>query len=177
VRDESAEPVPDVVIKAYLLYGEALARVSTCSTQTNSNGFYRIGFDEDVAEITVRPRKTDCVFRPPQIGYYSPDGPLLNENFTATCGVLYSIRGHILDELEDPVVGVAVTIRDEETYWTNTVFSSQAGYYSIEGIVPGATYAVTPFLSGYSFEPARRRYEDLAGSYEDQDFAATATSF
>jgi hypothetical protein len=173
VRDESAGPIEDVVIKAYLVYNEALAPVSTCSTLTNSNGFYRIGFDE-VAEITVRPRKTGCVFRPPQISYYAPDAPLLNENFTASCGVLHSISGLVMDALEHPIVGVAVTIRDEETYWTKTVFSNQAGFYMIEGIVPEATYVVTPFLSGYTFVPPRRRYDNLVGDFENQDFMATA---
>lgn len=177
VRDKSAKPVPDVTIKAYLVLADAFAPVTTCSTKTNSSGFYRIGFDDAVVEIIVRPRKPDCVFRPPQISYYSPGGPLLNENFMATCGVLHSISGHILDTREHPVVGVAVTIRDDETHWTKTVFSSQSGFYSIQGIVPGASYAVTPFLSGHSFDPPRRVYETLARDFEDQDFIATVESF
>jgi hypothetical protein len=173
VKDLLSKPVPDVTIKAYLIYADALAAVSTCSTKTNSGGFYRIGFDDAVVEIIVRPDKSDCVFRPPQISYYSPGGPLRNENFTAFCGILHSISGHVVDTRGDPVVGVAVTIRDDVSHWSKTVFSGGAGLYLIRDVVPGAAYAVTPFLSGYNFDPPRRVYENLAQDFEGQDFVAS----
>ena len=66
----------------------------------------------------------------------------------------------------------AVTIRDDVSHWSKTVFSSQDGFYEIRDIVPEATYAVTPFLSGYTFDPPRRVYENLAQDFEDQDFTA-----
>lgn len=172
VRDELKGPVSDVSVKAYLVYADALLSVMTCSTSTDADGFYRIGFDDAVVEITVRPRKSECTFRPSQISYHSPAGPLLNENFTAFCGVLHTISGHVLDTQGDPVVGVAVTIRDEVSHWAKTVFSTQDGFYEIREIVPEPTYAVTPFLSGYTFDPPGRAYENLSQDFEDQDFVA-----
>jgi hypothetical protein len=173
VRDESGEPVPDVRVKAYMNYADGLASVSACSTTTNARGFYRIDFDEGLVEIMIRPAKAGCVFRPPQISYYSPDCPLLNENFTAFCGALHTISGTILDTQGDPVVGVAVTIRDTAGGWSKSVFSSQAGYYLIPDVVSGASYRVTPFLSGHLFDPPERIYESLSRDFEDQDFVAS----
>jgi hypothetical protein len=173
VQDGLGRPIPDVTVKAYMSHARAAVSASTCSTKTNSNGFYRIGFDRDLIEIMVRPGKSECVFRPPQIAYWSPDSPLLNENFTGFCGVLHSISGYARDTEGDPLVGVAVTIRDDAGHWSNTVFTGPSGFYLLKDIVPGATYGVSPFLSGYVFDPSQRIYEDLDGDFEDQDFIAS----
>jgi len=172
VRDEVGRPVADVKIKAYISYGEALVSSSTCSTWTDSRGFYRVPFGPSVIEIMVRPSKAGCVFRPPQISYYSPDGALRGENFTAACGTLHSISGSVFDTEGDPVTGVAITIRDELNRWDKTVFTNQSGLYCIENIVPGLDYVVTPFLSSRDFDPPRRAYENLGRDFEDQDFIA-----
>jgi hypothetical protein len=125
-----------------------------------------------LTEITVRPSKSDCVFRPPQISYYLPDGALRGVNFTAACGTLHTISGCVFDTEGEPVLGVAITIRDELNRWDKTVFTNQSGLYRIENIVPGLDYVVTPFLSSRDFDPPRRIYESLDRDFEDQDFIA-----
>jgi hypothetical protein len=176
VRDEAGSPVEGVTIKGYLSYDAVLHSASTCSVRTDSRGFYRMAFEPSLVEITVLPRKTECTFRPAKISYYRPRSPLTNEDFTAACGVLYTISGRVTDTEGDPVVGAAITIRDNLNRWDKTVFTDTGGSYSIANVVPGLTYSVTPFLSSCDFEPPGRTYDDLGSDFEDQNFTAICES-
>jgi hypothetical protein len=175
VREEGGQAVPAVKITAYLVYDRDLLSAAVCSTSTDADGFYRVPYEASLAEITVRPTKAGCVFRDPQATYRSPKG-LIRQDFTAACGSLASISGHILDTDGGPLVGVAITIRDELHHWDKTVIAGTGGYYVIEKVVPNLTYTVTPFYSSYTFEPPRRIYEDLNRDFEDQDFTALPAS-
>ena len=177
VRDELGRSVEAVTMNAYLSYEKTVLSTPTYSVQTDSRGFYRIPFGRSLIGITVLPAKDDCVFRPPKVSYYRPTAPMPNENFTAVCGELHTIRGRVLDNEEDPVTGVAITIRDDLPRWDKTVFTDAGGSYTITNIVPDLNYVVTPLLSSYEFVPPVRTYENLNCDFEDQDFTAIVESF
>ncbi|MFH1314560.1 MAG: carboxypeptidase-like regulatory domain-containing protein [Candidatus Eisenbacteria bacterium] len=172
VRSETASPIGDVKIKAYMSFDEAGVSTGICSTMTDSRGRYDLSFQVSTRRVTIIPGKDSCVFRPPLTTYSDLGGSLSGVDFTGYCGVTYRIDGHVLEAGGEPVGGVALAVRDEHDLWNKTVLTDASGYYFIDDLIPDLTYVVAPTRAFYRFEPVRRTYKNLSQSFSGEDYVA-----
>ncbi len=68
--------------------------------------------------------------------------------------------------------GVTVSLSNG---FTSSTVTASSGSYSFSGLAGGATYTVTPSLSGYSFNPASQTFSNLSAN-QTANFTATSTT-
>ncbi len=97
-----------------------------------------------------------------------PDITVDFDYFHVLCTVCYSIAGRILDDLHNPISGVAVSAG-----LSNGTTTNASGYYTLTGLITG-TYTLTPTKSGYAFSPSSRTVS-VPPNATGQNFTAVPT--
>jgi hypothetical protein len=172
VTSETGSPISDVKIKAYIGFDDEGESAGTCSTTTDSRGYYGLAIGASAGRVTIIPTKHSCVFRPPFTTYADPGRSLSGVDFTGYCGETYRIDGHVLEAGGEPVGGVALLVRDEHGLWNKTVLTDPDGYYLIDDLIPSLDYVVTPTRAFYRFDPVRRTYDNLSRDHSAEDYVA-----
>ena len=150
-------------ISGYAGTGDVTITYTGGSITTDSTGYYSIPVSAGWSG-TVTPSKTGYSFSPTSRSYSNVNADQLGQNYTAS--QFYSISGSA------GVVGTALNY----TYVTpRTVTSQGNGSYSLS-VPDGWTGIVTPSHPCFSFNPANRGYNSLAGNLTSQNYTPSFNS-
>ncbi|MCB1216162.1 carboxypeptidase regulatory-like domain-containing protein [bacterium] len=122
----------------------------------------------EVGAYTLIPSKTDYLFAPSSRNVNVSTADLINQNFTGSLDLSYSVSGTVLDVFDAPLGGVTLTL----TPGGQQAISDSLGEFSIADVSPGS-YTLTPARSGWSFAPANRAVTVVASNVSGQDFSGT----
>ncbi len=145
--------------------GVLVSAGTTFTSTTSINGGYLIdGLSEGT--YTVTPSRDNCEFSPASIRVSVPPDEK-GHDFEMSCTAqTYSISGKVVDAEGKAVVGVALSVGDDQS-----TTNGEDGTYTLGGLL-GGRYTITPSKQGCSFAPASLTVT-LPPAAADQDFTAT----
>lgn len=156
VRDDFGDGIKGVIIN--------LSGDTTISYVTRTEGYYRFG-ELHSGDYEVTPVKLGWVFTPPCSSYSQLDKDI-TVNFLGTHDY-YSIKGYITQKDGSEINGVIVKLVGVSTIKYNT--TKEDGQYEFNWLLP-ETCQVTPYKSGWKFEPQNICYSPLVSTRTGQDF-------
>ncbi len=124
---------------------------------------------ETVDQTVARMTSTGVSVLDPKSGLPTPRIDLLAAANNASTPT-YSISGTVTLSSSEALQGVTMTRTGGVTTTTDS-----SGVYKFAGVLSGATYTVTPSMTGYSFTPANRTVPISGADVTGQNFTATAT--
>jgi len=165
VRDNAGNGIQNVNLS--LIMGGVATEVA----QTDSSGNYSFTKLALGRNYTVFPAKPNLNFSPQSLNFSNIGGDqIANFNSTVTT---YNIAGRVADASGAAINGVAITISGSEARSSQT---NGNGEYAVASLAPGGSYTVTPQKENYTFTPASRTFNSLAGNLSG-NFVATPKSF
>jgi len=138
------------------------------SVVTTSSGSYSFTVGAG-GNYTVTPSLTGYTFAPPSQTFNSLSSNQ-TQNFVAT-QVMYTISGQVTLS-GSGLSGVTVTLSGSQS---GTVVTTSSGGYSFS-VAVGGNYTVTPSLTGYTFNPTSKSFNNLSGN-QTQNFTATQVTY
>ena len=159
VSTDTGAPLPSVTID----FGD-LGTVTT-----SESGAYRIETNACTGwSGTATPSMESYFFTPPSRSYSNVTTTRTNENYIAATSQpeTVTISGTVFAPDDTPMAGIALEFSEFGSTSTNA-----SGQYAMQ-LPSGWTGSVSPFMGGYTFDPAARNYENLTENRTNQDFQA-----
>jgi|GEM_PF-4150297 len=156
IKDGSGAPVPQVSLSGF-----------PQATKTNAQGEFSAVVPHRWSG-TIRPQLSDYSFQPTQIVLSNVTENQINQDFTATLLVRYTISGKVTDTNDDPLSDVVIE------GFNQTVRTSATGEFSMR-LDAGATGTLTAALEDYEFSPASQSITNLQADRSQLDFKGTYT--
>jgi hypothetical protein len=136
-----------------------LTGTRSAATTTDAAGNYSFTGIAAGGSYTVAPALTNYVFSPVSLAFNNLSAHA-TANFTATLKT-YTLSGQIRDAANSALGGAIVTLSGAKSATTTT---DAAGNYSFAGLPAGASYAITPTLTNYTFAPPTATFNNLSGN-------------
>jgi hypothetical protein len=136
------------------------------SVSTNAEGVFSIAVEYGTTNITITPSLVGHSFSPTSRTISGPVADdITGQNFNAQL-LTYTISGTVGGDTRE-AVSITVTGTQERIVQTD-----DNGNYTVSGIPHGATVTLTPEKNGFSFDPPRRTYSELASDFNNQNFTS-----
>lgn len=157
--------------------GDAFANVTVdltgaanSSTATNSDGTFSFGVANGT--YTVIPSSSGYTFDPVSIVVEINEANVADVNFAATSTYgadTYKISGTVTGAVQS---NVKLTLSGAAS---GTAMTGSDGTYSFANVIGnGTTYRVTPYLSGYTFDPEYKEFTIGGENAANIDFTSTS---
>ncbi|MPZ16404.1 MAG: choice-of-anchor D domain-containing protein [Luteitalea sp.] len=159
IQDASGAPLPDVPV--------GLTGTSDAGTTTTAQGTYTFANLAEGGSYTVMPSLDGYTFTPASQEFGELTGDA-TADFTAAA-VEVSITGTVVDEDDQPLEGVTVTLSGNGH---DEVTTAADGAFAFEGLTWGDSYTVTPTHPDYDVQPPSQTFDPLE---TDQEITFTAT--
>jgi protocatechuate 3,4-dioxygenase beta subunit len=157
IIDQNGAPVVSATVN--------LTGTQTGSTQTDSSGYYALNGLTAGGSYTLTPARAGYTFNPQSMTINALSGNSLAD-FAAT-RQYYSIAGRVTDNCGFPVAGATVSLSGGQSQAAQT---DAAGNYFLSNVPGGASYAVTPSKSGYTFVPVNIQVTTLGAPQNNLNF-------
>jgi hypothetical protein len=148
----------------------ALSGSATSSTATNSDGIFSVSVANGT--YTATPSLSGYTFEPVSTVVVINASNVADVNFAATSTYgadTYSISGTVTGAVNSDV---KLTLSGDTS---GTVMTGADGTYSFANVLgEGTTYRVTPYRSGYTFEPEYSEFTINSADAANIDFTSTA---
>ena len=140
---------------------------STASTTTSDTGFYSFQDLPAGSTYVVTPQKQYWSFTP-EYGAFTDLSNNETSDFTGTLDH-WAISG-VVTSGAVPVIDVLIELTGDST---NSISTSDTGYFTFDGLEAGGTYTVTPSKTNWSFNPSESVYIGLDANEDSTDFSGT----
>ena len=175
-QDYTAAAVTPLIAGRVTSGGAGLANVTltfsngggTAATDVNGNYAQAVSYNWSG---TVTPSRAGYIFDPAERSYSNVTADVSGENYTAVA-ITPVISGRVTDAGGAGMAGVPLTFSGGG----GTAATDVNGHYA-HVVSYGWTGTVTPALTGYSFTPASRSYNNVTADLSGQDYAAVVLSF
>jgi hypothetical protein len=176
VKDETATYMISGTVTVYGT-GDALANVTinlsgaaTASTPTAADGNFSFSGAAN-GTYTLTPSLSNYTFNPVSTVIVISGANITDTNFVATSTYgadTYSISGTVTGEVQSDV---KLTLSGGAS---GTVMTSSDGTYSFANVLgEGTTYMVTPYRSGYTFDPTYKEFTIADENTANIDFSSS----
>ncbi len=156
------------------LGGVTVTLTGAASSTTTTDGAGNYSFPNLAAggNYTVMPTRQCFTFTPPNRTFNNLSANQTAADFTATTQT-YTISGRIVDQANNALAGVTVTLSGGASATTTT---DGAGNYSFPNLSCAGNYNVTPTRAPFSFTPPSRSFPNLSAN-QTGDFIGTQTTY
>ncbi|OGS22381.1 MAG: hypothetical protein A2252_02225 [Elusimicrobia bacterium RIFOXYA2_FULL_39_19] len=142
---------------------------SSGTISTDLNGEYTFS-NLSGGSYTIVPAKTGWEFTPVQWAGILTDNLWIDFIGNSTAPIKYMISGAVKDANNTGLTGVLLTlVSNSGTSYKST---DSNGNFSFVNLING-NYTITPSKNGWTFDPAKRAYQDLTSTQAAQNFAGS----
>ena len=162
VMTENGKPLRDVRV--------AISGGGGWHVVTDRNGNFSFPRLVMLRDYCITPAKGPWEFEPEQYCYKDLAQNYANQDFVAAHVESFDVTGYVFDRQAMPMREVLLFLTGGAEMHVRTNIS---GFYAFRGLRGREDYCISPYMEGYTFEPAERCYTYLDSLFEDQNYLAT----